>query len=165
MDECRDDFYEKYNQPLNERTLDVTKCDIKTAVVTGATGFIESNLVNKLLDEGVRVIAPVQEESVEKCKKLFTGNIKILPLSLEKIYKHPDYINEKVDTFFHFAWKGIKNESLYDPMVQMENVGFLINSIRAAQAINCKRFIGAGSIMQFEEMKIGHSLSLRGVGP
>jgi UDP-glucuronate decarboxylase len=74
----------------------------KTALVTGATGLIGSNLVNRLLNENVRVIANAR--SYDRLASVFSDqlsneNLVFLIQDISKVI----ILDEKVDVVFHAA--------------------------------------------------------------
>ena len=74
----------------------------KTVLVTGATGLIGSNLVKRLLNENVRVIANAR--SYERLASAFSDqlsntNLVFLIQDISRVI----VIDEKVDVIFHAA--------------------------------------------------------------
>ena len=81
--------------------------EIKTAVITGANGFIGINLVRRLLKENIHIYAFVMEEEPLK-EDLFNPLVTVVRCNLEAIdynsvdRKLVDYRNESL-TFFRKA--------------------------------------------------------------
>jgi UDP-glucose 4-epimerase len=77
------------------------------AIVTGANGFIGSNLIKKLVDNNIEVTAidisfnPSRLEGNKLIKKIETSIDKLSTSMLDGEY----------DLFFHFAWGGCKRLS------------------------------------------------------
>ena len=121
------------------------------AIVTGANGFVGSSLVNYLVSKNIQVLAidlkftndrVVQSNMVIK-KELSIENINEL-LKL-------DIINE-YDVFYHFAWIGSAGQLRTDENVQIQNALWTVKCLRICKDIGCKKFICAGSIMEFESL-------------
>lgn len=120
---------------------------MKTAIVTGANGFIGSNLVKKLIKENVEVIAIDLEEN----DKNIDPRARFVGCDLTNAYKLLKLIKEReVDVFYHFAWIGSAGEKRFDPELQLNNAKWTIEAMKVAKQLNCKKFVCAGSIMEEE---------------
>ena len=105
---------------------------MKTALVTGAAGFIGSSIAEKLLKDGFRVIGidsftnfyskKIKQKNLEFCKK--NKNFSLIQKEIQKIDLIP--IFKKVDYLFHMAaqpgvrtsWgKGFENYSINNILV------------------------------------------------
>lgn len=119
------------------------------AIVTGANGFVGSALVKKLALENIEVLAI--DLSFQPSRLDSLPNVKTLELSVEKInvLKEKSAFGE-YELFFHFAWLGSAGPLRGDLSVQTKNVTLTTECLRLASEIGCKRFVCAGSIMEFE---------------
>lgn len=123
------------------------------AIVTGANGFIGAYLVNKLLDEGIDVLAMSRKfdnniiKQSDKLRKIEfdASNIK----QIESKINYGEY-----ELFYHLAWDGLSGEARTDESIQMNNALMTVACLKTASKIGCKKFICAGSIMEFETMHI-----------
>ncbi len=89
----------------------------KTAFVTGATGLIGSNLVNRLLEENVRVIANARSHerlALVFADKLLNKNLVFLEQDISKTI----ILNEKIDFIFHAA-SPQENEIIYNKPLEV----------------------------------------------
>jgi nucleoside-diphosphate-sugar epimerase len=122
----------------------------KTALVTGANGFIWTNLIKLLLNKNFKVHALVRKnadllkiESFKKNIRIHEGDIRDQKF-LNKIIKNinPDYI-------FHFAAYGNSSiDANLDEMINVNIVG-LKNLLQATLNINYKAFVITGSSSEY----------------
>ena len=118
------------------------------AIVTGANGFVGSALVKKLVEKNIEVLAidvafnPSRLEDNSKITKL--------ELSIENIKDLKNRINTTYDVFYHFAWLGSAGPLRCDENVQVRNAMWTVDCLREAKEIGCKKFICAGTIMEYE---------------
>lgn len=114
------------------------------AVVTGATGFIGTALVEELLTQGYDIIAVVRDIKSISSKWLEDSRIEVVEYKVETLSAM------KADVFFHFAWKGTAGDSRADVNIQLDNAKLACEAVTLAKAMGCKRFIHAGSLMSYE---------------
>ena len=134
------------------------------AIVTGANGFVGSALVKKLIKEGHEVLAI----DISFAKPRFEPNklVKTMELSIEKIaslkecVKHGEY-----DTFYHFAWLGSAGPLRSDEKVQTRNALWTVDCLRVAHELGCKKFICAGTIMEFEVHEVMYAQGTKPATP
>lgn len=119
------------------------------AIVTGANGFVGAALVKKLIENDIEVLAI--DLSFEKSRLPDNNLIETLELSIADINKleNTDYLC-KYDLFYHFAWVGSAGSLRVDEKIQTQNALWTIECLKVAAKLNCKKFICAGSIMEFE---------------
>ncbi len=120
------------------------------AIVLGASGFIGSAVVRQLSAKGVPVLAVSRRENSGIFQSYST--VSSLSLPLEKIETLPEYLAAKgqYDVLFNFAWEGSAGEKRKDAALQLNNVHWAVNSVKAAKQAGCTVYIGAGSIMEKE---------------
>lgn len=126
---------------------------MKKAIVTGATGFVGSYLVQQLYESDYEVYALVRNENSKPILP-FPQGVKIYSCSASD-YKKNDRLNQLHDlknasVFFHLAWEGSAGEKRCDYPLQLQNVQHTCDAIHLAAELNCARFVGAGSIMEDE---------------
>lgn len=119
------------------------------AIVTGACGFVGSHLVKVLVSHGIEVLCidlKIDDARLPKSNLVKTLSLSIASIDqLEKTVIHGEY-----DLFYHFAWVGSAGPLRMDENVQVQNAMWTVACLRTAKAIGCKRFVCAGSIMEFE---------------
>lgn len=128
---------------------------MNTYIVTGATGFLGQNFVNNLLNDGENVIVIVKDKSI--ALKMWGNHVSIIQKDLEDIDSISiDDINdlglEKI--FIHFAWNGTSGDKRADEALQLNNIENAIKVVKYAKRLGCTRFLNAGSIMEYEVIKM-----------
>lgn len=120
---------------------------MRKVIITGANGFIGSNVVKELLKHNITVIALDRDG----CNNNIPDGVRFIPLDLDHISDLEDLILDRdIDTFYHFAWAGSAGKDRADVNLQLMNAAWTIECVKLAKNIGCKRFVGAGSIMEQE---------------
>ncbi len=122
---------------------------MKKVIVSGANGFVGSAVVKELTEHGIEVLALVHKAHSENLPQssLVTCYSFDIANAAELAEKIPD---RDCDTFFHFAWTGSAGGARADVGLQLDNAKWTADCLRAAKALGCSRFVGAGSIMETE---------------
>ena len=131
--------------------------DIRTNIVTGATGFIGTALCRELLQQGEKVIAVIRLNSEKKQKLLelqkesvmYEGRMQILEVELDKLEQLSDRYNIEADVFYHLAWNGSSGADRNDFDMQYSNVKYTADAIKTAKQCGCKKIVGAGSQAEY----------------
>lgn len=120
---------------------------MKKALVTGANGFVGSAVVRELLSNGVEVIALARDGHTEN----IPAGARIIAHELSESEMLPELIADRdIDVFYHFAWQGSAGAARADVELQLNNVKWTVDCLRASKKMDCKKFVCAGSIMEFE---------------
>ena len=120
-------------------------------MLTGATGFIGNAVLRKLIERKIYVIATARSSAPDNIPQ--SPYVEYIPCDMDQLDSLGPQIADlkmKPEIFYHFAWEGINPETRKDPVRQVHNIYGMIHSLRLAKEIGCKRFIGAGSIMEKE---------------
>jgi nucleoside-diphosphate-sugar epimerase len=137
---------------------------MRRAVITGATGFIGSYLIEELIKRDIEIIAVVRPDSAHKNRLIMSDHVTVVECDmdniekLEKLVKKDDY-----DVFYDLAWDGVAGNARADYKLQLKNVEHSIDALQVACRIGCRRFIGASSVSEYEctrympldEVKVG----------
>lgn len=124
---------------------------MKKAIITGANGFIGKWLVKELVDNGIYVYAIVKDKTSKTDGIGSLKNVEIVYCDLKDILKLENIIADRtIDVFYHLAWVGSAGSLRSDTEVQLLNAQYTVDSVKVAKKIGCKKFIGAGSIMEEE---------------
>lgn len=59
--------------------------------------------------------------------------------------------------FYHFAWAGSAGPERADTALQLNNVQWTVDALRAAKELGCRRFVCAGSIVEHETMAAAYT--------
>ncbi|MDE5994817.1 MAG: NAD(P)-dependent oxidoreductase [Oscillospiraceae bacterium] len=120
---------------------------MKKALVTGANGFVGSALVKDLISNGAEVIALDREG----CNNNLAAGIRFVAHELAESKKLSELIPDRdIDVFYHLAWAGSAGSARADSALQLENAQWSVDCLREAKKMCCKKFVGAGSIMEHE---------------
>lgn len=124
---------------------------MKKAIVTGANGFVGSHVCAALCAEGVAVTAVIKDENenIDNIKEL--ENLSVVYCDLANIDALKDSLTDgDYDVFYHFAWVGSAGPLRCDEEMQLQNALWTAQALRTADALGCKKFVNAGSIMEKE---------------
>ncbi len=127
---------------------------LKTAVVTGATGFIGKALTKELLNMGFEVYG------IGRSNNKFTDLIsyaKFHKIVLD--FEHYDDIYEilkdkKIDIFFHASYRGVNGAEKSDYTIQLQNLNAACITVLQAAKLQCKKYIYIGSVDEYEVAKL-----------
>lgn len=121
-------------------------------IVTGATGFVGLGFVSFLLAHGEEITVLVRNK--DKIPTEWLHKVHIIETNMQRL---PDLTihglkNAQADFFVHFAWAGTSGPERADEQLQLQNVMEVRNAVELAGHLKCKRFIFAGSIMEYDAM-------------
>ena len=123
--------------------------NIKTAVITGATGAIGTALCREMAEKGICVYAVVRPNSHRASALPVHENIHPVECDMESFETLAEKIGHKADAFYHFAWSNTTGAGRNDTVAQTKNIMCSITALRAAAALGCSVFIGAGSQAEY----------------
>lgn len=119
---------------------------MKKIIITGAGGFIGSELTRKFANNGYEVTAVS-----DKFDSAFpdSPNIKKYHTEIDGPEKLLDILPEdEYEVFYHLAWRGINGAEKADPQIQLDNVRLALGCAQAAYKIGCKKFLCSGTIAE-----------------
>lgn len=132
---------------------------MKTAVITGASGMLGQALIRLLVSKEIAVYAVVRPGS-EQNQNMFTHRLVTkVECDLSALQELPEKIEAACDAFFHFGWGGTFGHNRNNYYGQLENVRYTLDAVEAAKELGCKVFLGAGSQAEFGRVPAGVKLS------
>lgn len=122
---------------------------MQKVIITGADGFVGSYTVQYFLEQGIEVLAIGHSSVPHRLKphpalKYLACDISDSGALLAAVPA------EEYDTFIHFAWTGSAGKARIDCQLQLRNALDTVACVKVAKQLGCSRFIGAGSIMEYE---------------
>lgn len=131
---------------------------MKKVIITGANGFIGSHLVKELIANNIEVISVVRNKDSNLNLLPNSVNNKVIFCDLAEIEGLVNLISDRdVDVFYHFAWQGSAGLARADERLQTQNALWTVDCVRVAKELGCKKFVGAGSIMEKEAIAAVYS--------
>lgn len=120
-------------------------------IVTGATGFVGQALVNQLIKEKNHIVVLVRNQAKVPKEWIENDLVTIFISEMENYNKIVEYIKEKnFDIFVHLAWSGTSGMERANVKMQLDNVNYCCEAVCLAAKLGCKKFVNAGSIMEYE---------------
>jgi nucleoside-diphosphate-sugar epimerase len=118
-------------------------------IITGADGFVGSHTTSYFLNQGKTVLA-IDLEAVPR-RLGQHPRLTYMQCDVSDTEALLKWIPQGTyDTFIHFAWEGSAGEGRMDYRLQMQNALNTVECLKVAKTLGCKRFVGAGSIMELE---------------
>lgn len=124
---------------------------MKKVIVTGANGFIGTALCRELSNQGISVIAVVrnEEENISNIENL--KGLRVVYSDLSEFKNLNEKISDRdIDVLYHLAWVGSAGSLRGCADVQFNNIKYTCDTVKACSKMNCKRFVFASSIMEYE---------------
>lgn len=126
---------------------------MKSAIITGATGFIGSTLVKLLIDSDIKVLALGRKPWSKVDPKRLEANdlLTYCQINMDEIEQLPERVAElgwevEDGVFYNLAWGGKSKLSDLEIEHQINNIAWSGNALKAAKKINCNRFVHVGTM-------------------
>ena len=116
-------------------------------IISGATGFVGEKLVKYMLESGDHVVVIVRDKG--KLDQSIINKVNVIEAELSD-YTQLDIKEDDYDVFFHLAWSGTSGPERGNYLTQIDNIRYSCDAVSLAKRIGCKRFVYAGSIMEYE---------------
>lgn len=124
-------------------------------IVTGATSFLGTAIINHLLVHGNKVYAVVRpgtrnfQNLMDRIPPNKINELKILPVEMSNIAMILNMVTEGCDAWIHTSWDGAGSSNRTNREIQQKNVKASEMALRAAADLGCKRFIFTGSQAEY----------------
>jgi len=126
---------------------------MKSAIITGATGFIGSTLVKLLIESNIKVLALGRKPWNEVDPKRLEANdlLTYCHINMDEIEQLPERVaalgwEVEDGVFYNLAWGGKSKLSDLEIEHQINNIAWSGNALKAAKKINCNRFVHVGTM-------------------
>lgn len=120
---------------------------MKTAVVTGATGFIGKAFTKHLLMQGYHVVAVVRDKT--RLDDIKHEGLTVIEIDFDHYTKLSTQISA-ANIFYHLAWTGAYGSETTNYSIQLKNTFAACMALEQAVQMGCKKFVLAGTIAQLE---------------
>ncbi len=124
---------------------------MKKMIITGATSMIGSAIIRSCLTSNSisKIYAVVRPGSKKLDHLPSDSRIQVVECSVDDLHTLPHKIQDTADVFYHIAWGLTGKGRNQDISAQAKNITYTIDAVRAASALGCKKFIGAGSQAEY----------------
>ena len=118
---------------------------MRTALITGACGFVGRNLVSELLGADYKIFAL---DCIDK--NVFENEPRVIYMKSDLCdLGSIDIPNGSCDVLYHLAWAGVNPEARRDIKLQRHNIDLSINAIELAKLLGIPRVVFIGSTMEY----------------
>lgn len=113
-------------------------------VITGANGFIGTQLAKRFSEEGWESVLVARPERAMNVP----ANTKFVPLSMEE-YSKLGELTGGCDCFVHLSWQGVRGSQRMDRGLQEANVVFSMQGIASMLRAGCEKVVLSGSQAEY----------------
>ena len=117
-------------------------------LITGATGFLGSNIAEEIINQGYNVVALKRSTSnLWRCISFYD---QIQWIDCDNLAEaEPEIINHKPDILIHAAWNGVNATDRDNWIEQEKNLSFLVSLLEIVKKTNIKKIIALGSQAEY----------------
>jgi nucleoside-diphosphate-sugar epimerase len=126
--------------------------EIKSAIITGATGPLGIALIGLLIKKGINVTIIARKSSGRFANIPKNKLVRVMEADLSQLNGLESKLNKSYDVFYHFGWINTANrDERNDTAAQLLNVQYALDAVWLAKKLSCLVFIGAGSQSEYGE--------------
>lgn len=122
---------------------------MKKVVITGADGFIGSNLIKYLVKNNIEVYAIICPSSLTKSRIQGMEKVHCIECEIAGLIAIAEDFPKDIDVCFHLAWQGVAAEERDNLNKQMKNIDMGLLCIEFASKIQVKNIIFLGSTAEY----------------
>jgi UDP-glucose 4-epimerase len=130
----------------------------RTALVAGATGFVGSAVVRRLVAGGWRVVAPVRRASADRHRLVGLSGLDVVEVDGYTVAELRPAFAVRPEVVFNLASAGVAGGADPDDIVA-GNVTLTLNLLRAAGEVGVRRFVHTGSCFEYAAVPAGERMS------
>jgi nucleoside-diphosphate-sugar epimerase len=128
---------------------------MKRAFVTGASGFIGSAVVKRLLNCGWLVAVLQRRSTVGDRLRDVADQLHFIATTSDTVRDFElEFRRWQPDTVFHLGWAGVGSSHRNDAAIQMGNLQFSVELARLCADYGIAHFIGAGSQAEYGPKRV-----------
>lgn len=116
---------------------------MKSAIVTGATGFIGTHLCRELKRNKIKVTGLTRQGSPNAGR--LEQDMDIVWCGMDD---YDSFAGPPADTFYHLAWDGATGAGRDDEELQTKNIARTVAALKAAKRVGCRRFVALGTVYE-----------------
>ena len=118
-------------------------------LLTGATGFLGSHIVESLLAHGHELLLTKRNESnMWRCESFYNN---VIWVNIDKLDWENSVIQFYPDIIINSAWEGVSAKNRDEWVTQVKNIIFQQQLLDLAKKVNLKKIIGIGSQAEYGE--------------
>jgi UDP-glucose 4-epimerase len=119
-------------------------------LITGATGFIGSFLLSKLIDEGHTIAIIIRKESNDWRIKDVISNCHVIYGDYDSIENCENQILAfNPELVYHIGWSGVSNDQRNNEKLVTKNIDYTLGLAKILLKSNVKTFVGLGSQAEY----------------
>ena len=123
---------------------------MNSILITGATSMIGVALIEEALANETEVFAIVRNGTRRLSRLPSSPLLHVVFIdSLNEYQSILKNITKPIDVFYHFAWLYTEKQYRNEPVLQNENIAISLKMVEFCKALNCKKFVFAGSQAEY----------------
>lgn len=123
---------------------------MNSILITGTTSMIGVALIEEALANETEVFAIVRNGTRRLSRLPSSPLLHVVFIdSLNEYQSILKNITKPIDVFYHFAWLYTEKQYRNEPVLQNENIAISLKMVEFCKALNCKKFVFAGSQAEY----------------